>query len=211
MAWRWPWAPLGCQWRLRYSARKIGRSGEQRCIRRWMRLTRPFLLGPEFFRMALPPSIRLSNGEGLDAVTSCSRVNFKNDGTTETVPDIRAKRFVLDDRNLKWHDYPSLMEGENHGILLVLPITKYYSLEIGRHCEHASGDSALITLQLQLLWARFRRQCPDISSVAAIVITFQWTVSALITLQLQFYWCFTNWTMFFEYHGSELIIVSRLK
>ena len=56
MVWRWPWATEEWRWRLRFIARKIGKSRESRCISNWMSFTRPILLGPVFFRTALPCS-----------------------------------------------------------------------------------------------------------------------------------------------------------
>ena len=52
----WPWAIDEWRWRLRVSARKIGKSGEPWYICHWMSFTRPFLLGPVLFRTALPCS-----------------------------------------------------------------------------------------------------------------------------------------------------------
>ena len=48
---------------------KDGKSGELRFICNRMSLTRPFLIGPVFFRTTLEGLWWLASGEGLDAVT----------------------------------------------------------------------------------------------------------------------------------------------
>ena len=49
----WPFATEKWRWRLRVNARKIGKSGESCYICNWMSFSRPFLLGPVLFCLAL--------------------------------------------------------------------------------------------------------------------------------------------------------------
>ena len=101
-----------------------------------MSFTWSYLLGPVFFRTELPCSggHQLERG-GMplhDAVgINCERAQLLKIEAQKS--SIRAKGcmwdmclFVLFSR----HDYPSLVEGESHGILLLLLLIKYikYSL-----------------------------------------------------------------------------------
>ena len=126
---RWPWAKEW-RWRRRDNARKIGKSGEPWYISNWMSFTRPFLLGPVF--SGHPPVLWcLSPGEGWDAVTRCGwdkllkACNYWKSRRRYQVYGLRGVCWWLCVCYLTWRDYPSLVEGDSHGILLLWMVGKH--------------------------------------------------------------------------------------
>ena len=80
------WMPFATEvwlWRLRDNARKIGKSGEPWYICNWMSFTGPFLLGPVFFRTALPCSAGYHLEVGGMPLHDAVGINCKKGATTE--------------------------------------------------------------------------------------------------------------------------------
>ena len=102
----------------------------------WLSFTRSFLLGPLFFRTALP----FSGGYHLERagmpIHDAVGIKCQKDATTEN-QGAGVKCFIWAKGcmlmivcvcYLNWHDYPSLVEGESHGILLLLLLLLLLSL-----------------------------------------------------------------------------------
>ena len=91
-----------------------------------MSLTRPSLLDTVFFRTALPCSGGYHMERGGMSLHDAVGINCKKGATTEIqtqLSSIWAKGYILMTVcvfYLTWHDYPSLVQGESHGILLLL-------------------------------------------------------------------------------------------
>ena len=110
----------------RQCARKIGKSGEPWYTCNWMSFTHSFLLGPVFFQTTLPWSCSYHLERGGMPLRDAVGINCKKGAITEN-QDAGAK--YMDEGvyvwwlcvcYLSWHHYPSLVEGESHGILLLL-------------------------------------------------------------------------------------------
>ena len=90
-----------------------------------MSLTLPFLLGTVFFRTALPCYGGYNLERGGMPVHDAVGINCQMDATTKNQDSgvkYMAKGCILMIVwvcYLTWHDYPSLVEGESHGILLL--------------------------------------------------------------------------------------------
>ena len=122
--WNWHWATEEWRWRLHDNARKIRKIGKFWCTCNGFCFTHPFLLGPVFFRTTLP----CSSGDHLERdempLHDAVGINCKKVATTEN-QGAGVKYMVkgvyigwLYVCYLTWHDYPSLVEWESHGILL---------------------------------------------------------------------------------------------
>ena len=81
--WMWPLATEKSQWRLHDNDWKIGESGEPWCIFKWLSFTRPVLLGPVFFRTALPCSGGYHLEWGGMLLHDAVEITSKNGTTTE--------------------------------------------------------------------------------------------------------------------------------
>ena len=80
---RWTWATEEWRWRLRDNEREIGKSGEPWYIYNWMSFTLPFLLGPVFFRTALPCPGCYHLERGGMSLYDAVGINCKKGATTE--------------------------------------------------------------------------------------------------------------------------------
>ena len=83
MVWRWPWATEEWLWRLRDNALKSGQRGEPWYMCNWMSFTRPSVLGPVFFRTALPCSGGYHMERGGMTFHDAVEINCKKGETTE--------------------------------------------------------------------------------------------------------------------------------
>ena len=86
--------------------------------------TRPFLLGSVFFRTALPCFGDYHLERGGMPVHDAVGINCKNGSTTENQgAHVKYLGYGVDLDDcvcyLTRHDYPSLVEGESHGILCI--------------------------------------------------------------------------------------------
>ena len=103
---------------------KDRKSGEPWCICNWMCFTRPFLLGPVFFRTALPCYGGYHLGRGGVPLHDAVGVNCKKSATTENQG--AGVKYMGKWVYFGWlcvcvcylslHDYPSLVDGESRGI-----------------------------------------------------------------------------------------------
>ena len=113
------------RWRLSDNARKIGQSEEPWYICNWISFTRPFLLGPVFFRTALPCSGGYHReGEGCRYIM---RLGWTGERAKllkikEQVSSIWANESMIDHfmRYLTCHDWTSLVVGESRGIYIII-------------------------------------------------------------------------------------------
>ena len=91
-----------------------------------MSFTPPFLLGTVFFRTALPCSGGYHMERGGMPLHDAVGINCKKGATTENqgsvvnIYGLRGVSWWLCVCYQTWHDNPSLVEGESHGILLLL-------------------------------------------------------------------------------------------
>ena len=116
---------------------KTGKSGEPWCKCNWMSFTRPFLLGPVFFRTARPCSGGYHMERGGMQLHDVVGINCKKGTTTEnqgSAVKYMGSGVYLDDcvcvlSDLTW--LPLLGVGRKSWYIIILPVP-YVSLQITR-------------------------------------------------------------------------------